>query len=86
MSGNQPDYSLGALDSASNEKNPKIGAAWKNEDGSISININDFVVLRGSKTLYLRLFPIIAKKPDFIKEGESPKPYTTNNLQDDIPF
>lgn len=81
MSGRQPDYSLGALDSATDEKNPKIGAAWKNDDGSISISINDFIVLRGNKTLYLRLFPNDRSTPPPQKEK-----YTTQDLQKDIPF
>lgn len=81
--GRQPDYSLGALDSSTDEKNPKIGAAWKNEDGTISININDFVVLRGSKTLYLRLFPTNRSTP---QPSTSKEKYTTQDLEQDIPF
>ena len=87
--GRKPDYSVGALNRDTDEKNPKVGAAWCNDDGSIDININDFVVIRGSKATYLRLFPYrerSASVPPPTPQEEPKQPYTTKDLQDDIPF
>jgi hypothetical protein len=42
--GRQPDYNVAAMDKASNAK-ANVGAAWLNEDGSISIVLNNFVTL-----------------------------------------
>jgi hypothetical protein len=82
MSGRQPNYSVGALNRETDEKNPKVGAAWSNDDGSIDVQINDFIIIYGGKSTYLRLFP--RGKP------QSPKPKSEepdNNLaNDDIPF
>lgn len=52
--GRSPDYNLGALDRESGLKG-KVGAAWKNEDGTINIKLNPFVALRSG--LSLTLFP-----------------------------
>lgn len=79
--GRQPDYSLGALDTSTDEKNPRIGAGWLNEDGTISISLNDFIVLRGSKTMYLRLFP--RDKPPATGTSTTG---TSGHLAKDIPF
>jgi hypothetical protein len=50
----RPDYNLAALDRGNEEKG-KVGAAWKNVDGSISIRLEPFVVLRAG--VVLTLFP-----------------------------
>lgn len=55
--GRKPDYWVKAMNKATNEKR-KIGAAWMNEDGSVSINIDCFTVLQASPDLVITLFPI----------------------------
>lgn len=56
MAGRKPDYRLAALNKATEERN-NVGAAWIYEDGRISISLNAFVTLTGSKDLVLTLFP-----------------------------
>lgn len=58
MAGRKPDFWLKAMDKTTNAKSGKIGAGWKNKDGSVSIDLEAFVVLHGSKSLVLTLFPI----------------------------
>jgi hypothetical protein len=53
----KPDFWVKALDKDTNEK-AKIGAAWQNNDGSVSIDLNPFVVLAARKSLVITLFPI----------------------------
>ena len=50
-----PDYNVKVLDKATNEKG-RIGAGWINEDGSISIVLNTFVVITSSPNLVITLF------------------------------
>jgi hypothetical protein len=57
MAGPKPDYDIGALNRATGEKNNYVGAAWRRDDGTISIKLNAFVVLRGSEDLFVTLFP-----------------------------
>jgi len=45
------------MNKATGEKSRNTGAAWVNADGSISIDIEPFVVLQGGKDLVLTLFP-----------------------------
>jgi len=53
----KPDYWFNALDKDTNQK-AKVGAAWKNADGSISVDLNAFTVLSARRSLVLTLFPI----------------------------
>jgi len=53
----KPDYRLKALNKVTGEKSRNVGAAWVNKDGSISIDIEPFVVLQGGNALVLTLFP-----------------------------
>lgn len=53
----KPDYSIGALDKTRNARQPKVGVAWKNENGTITIAFDPFVVLRGGPELVVTLFP-----------------------------
>lgn len=53
----KPDFWLKAMDKDTNEKR-KIGAGWRNQDGSISIDIDAFTILTSKPTLVLTLFPI----------------------------
>lgn len=56
--GRKPDYRLKAMNKATGVKNRNVGAAWVNEDGSISIDIDAFVVLPGGPELVLTLYPV----------------------------
>ena len=56
----KPDWDLKAMVKDTDEKN-RVGAAWSNENGSISIVLDPFIVLQSSKQLVLTLFP---RKPD----------------------
>lgn len=55
--GRKPDFWIKAMNTATNEKR-KIGAAWRNEDNSISLSIDPFTVLASSPELVITLFPI----------------------------
>lgn len=70
--GRQPDYRLAALNKSTDEKS-NVGAAWENDNGSISIRLDSFVVLKGSKDLVLTLF-----KSDSRPRGQ--------RLQEDTPM
>lgn len=56
MAGRKPDYRMHALKKGTDEKN-RVGGAWANEDGSISIRLDAFVVLQADPDLVLTLFP-----------------------------
>lgn len=51
-----PDFNLSALDKHTGERS-RVGAAWLNKDGTISIALNAFVTLRANPDLVLTLFP-----------------------------
>lgn len=57
MTARKPDYWVKAMDKATNEKR-KVGAAWSNPDGSISIDIDAFTQINSSPDLVITLFPI----------------------------
>ena len=57
MTGRKPSHYLKALDKATDEKSGRIGAAWVNRDGTISIKLDPFVTLNGGNDLVLTLFP-----------------------------
>lgn len=55
----KPDYWVKAMDKDTDQKR-KIGAAWKNKDGSISIDIDAFTVIStiSNPKIVITLFPI----------------------------
>lgn len=57
--GRKPDYRVGVKtrQSASKSGQGTIGAAWKEDDGTISIVLNPCVVLRFEDDVVIRLFP-----------------------------
>jgi len=62
----RPDYRLSALKSFPTPEEWKdmkgeVGAAWLNENGSISIRLEPFVTLRSEPGLVLTLFPVKPK-------------------------
>jgi len=58
----KPDYRVAALDKITEDKN-NVGAAWKNEDGTISIVLDSFIVLYGGNRFLITLFPNTKCKP-----------------------
>lgn len=60
--GRKPDLWVNAMNKRTDEKR-KIGAAWHNEDGSISIALDSFTVLEASPDLLVTLFPVDTKEP-----------------------
>lgn len=52
----QPDYKVGCLDKTDNRKG-NVGAAWLNEDGTISMVFDPFVVIQGGRDRLITLFP-----------------------------
>jgi hypothetical protein len=56
----KPEYILKGLikNTAQNSRGHRLGAAWLNDNGSISIALNPFVVIEGSDDdIVLTLFP-----------------------------
>ena len=53
--GRSPDYNLSFLDKGTDQRG-RVGAGWRNDDGSISIKLNVKVVLAESPDLILTLF------------------------------
>jgi len=70
MNGKKPDYWVKAMDKRVPGKSTssKVGAAWKNKDGSISVDLNPFTTLetvsRTPNDLVITLFPIDRSKPN----------------------
>lgn len=57
-----PDYRLGVLNKDTEERASNLGAGWLNDDGSISLVINPYVVLPTGKQYVMTLFPEKPKK------------------------
>lgn len=53
----KPDMVLKAMNKATDRKAGKIGVAWYNTDGSITLRLNDFVVVPNDPDWLLTLFP-----------------------------
>lgn len=95
----QPDYSVNCLNKQ-NEVKGKIGAAWLNEDDSIRIVLDPFVVLPASHLAVITLFKVGSynKKPETKPTGSRPSTepfsadaagedgYPGRKPQDEVPF
>jgi hypothetical protein len=55
--GRKPDFNLSVKPKDGRMGN-KVGAAWKNDDGSISISLNVGVTLSWNDELFIGLFPV----------------------------
>lgn len=53
----RPDYVLASLNRATSERNNNIGAAWKMDNGSLSLKLNTGVTLRHDAQVIYTLFP-----------------------------
>lgn len=60
--GRTPDFEAKAMNKE-NDRSHRVGAAWLNDNGSVSIELDEFVVLTGKdKNTVLTLFPWETKK------------------------
>lgn len=87
-SGKKPDYNLSAMD-GDNICKGKVGVGWKNDDGSIAISLNAFVVLSAIDDLKLRLFPAEGYESRIRKAeraSATTPPHDPDDLGDDVPF
>ncbi|MFM6926954.1 MAG: hypothetical protein ACKOX6_00730 [Bdellovibrio sp.] len=53
----KPDYELSLMDRKSGRKHPKAGGAWRNEDGSINIQLNPFITFTSDPDIIITLWP-----------------------------
>lgn len=53
----QPDYILKALNKETDEKSGRIGVAWMNTNGSLTLSIDMMVTLASNPNVVLTLFP-----------------------------
>lgn len=60
--GRQPDYDLSFLNKDTGQKG-RIGAAWSNPDGSISLTLNPMVTVPSDQNLVLKLFKRGSRSP-----------------------
>lgn len=74
----QPDYNVSCLNKQTEVKG-KIGAAWINDDGSIRIVLDPFVVLPPSPVAVITLF----KVGNYQKRETKPRPRTAADSLDD---
>lgn len=85
----RPDYNVGCVIRGTDEK-ATIGVAWNSDkgDGRISIKLNSFVGLIGSKDLFITLFPVDANDRGETTPRAAQRRATLNNtaMDDDIPF
>lgn len=52
----KPDFHVRAMDKRKEEKST-VGAAWRNDNGSISVKIDPFVTLQGGGDLLIDALP-----------------------------
>lgn len=82
----KPDYNLWA---AGDSGKGRAGAAWINDDGSISITLDPYSVLRGKghagSPSTIMLYPNDGKQRGRAAEPEKPS-RSVEDLEDDIPF
>lgn len=64
-----PDYHLKALNTRTGERTGKVGAAWENDDGSVSIKLDMFVTLAYDPDLLVTLF--VNDRPSPVVPGEN---------------
>lgn len=57
MSGRKPAYNVKVMNKQTGEKSQKIGGAWVNRDGTISVILDPFVVIPGGQDILVTLFP-----------------------------
>ena len=85
MDARKPDYRLTVYDKAEKKGLGEVGAAWKNEDGSVTITLNAFVNLSYNPRFGLRLWPIEKQSGQEVPRDD--KKYFKQPYKDDnVPF
>lgn len=94
MAGRKPDWTISALNPKTGVKG-KVGAAWNNDDGTLQLKLNSFIVLQGSEELLIRLFPaervqgaLPLRQPTTPRDRMDPEGGIPGrkDLDDEIPF
>lgn len=83
--GRKPDYNLWAVNPDETCKGT-IGGAWINDDQSINIKLNAFVVLEAADGLTVKLFPNDGKFEERQAAKKERAKAKADDLEDDIPF
>ena len=73
MAARKPDFNLSAKPK-DGQPGCKVGAGWKNDDGSISIKLNVGTTLSWNDDLFLGLFPTDGEWRPAKKRGPAPDP------------
>jgi hypothetical protein len=76
----KPDYWVKAMNKATNEKR-KIGAAWTNQDKSISIDLDAFTVLQAHPHLVITMFPIDRTPVNVLDDEQYPRHQPEDELK-----
>jgi len=74
MSGNKPDFYVVAKPKEGDMKGSRVGAAWHNNQGGISISLNVGVDLRWDDNLFITLWPN-EDKADARSNDDTPPPF-----------
>ena len=73
----KPDYRVGAMNKETDVKAYRVGGAWKNDNGTITVILDAFVIFPGGPDTLLTLFP---------NDDESMGKAAPSNLDKEIPF
>lgn len=66
-----PDYRIGVLNKATDERASNLGAGWLNADGTISVVLNPYVVLPTGKQYVITLFPVESSRATPVPSTQS---------------
>lgn len=70
-----PDFHLHAMNTETNQRSGKIGAAWTNTDGTISLRLDEGVVIKQQKGVIFSLFHVTEKDLKREKEQDANDPF-----------
>lgn len=86
MAGRKPTHRFKALNKETSET-ATLGAAWLNDDGTLTVKIDPFIVLTNAPGHVLTLFPEEGKEQRIASRAKRrPYPDYNQNDGDDIPF
>lgn len=81
----KPDFNVTCYNKETGESGT-VGAAWNNDDGSISMKLIPFVRLEQKDGFTFRLFPTNKDITKYTKVTTKPKSSKLNSEEDDTPF
>ena len=85
--GRKPDYIIRAKPKARTELGGQVGAAWINDDKSITIKLQTCTILLGNDDLMIRMFPADkTSKPPVQKQLARFEPGSGYDPDEDQPF